>query len=164
MRHGYPQQDLFIVQSNLANTYQALRRLEPALRMRRDIYAGNLKFKGEENYNTLQAALNYASTLCELGRFEETKSLLRKIMPVAPHVLGESHETTLRMRWTYAAALYNNTGATLDDLREAATTLEDIERIARRVLGGAHPLTVGIGEALRAVRAALRRRETPGSA
>ena len=85
-------------------------------------------------------------------------------MPVAPHVLGESHETTLRMRWTYAAALYNNTGATLDDLREAATTLEDPERIARRVLGGAHPLTVGIGQALRAVRATLGRRETPGSA
>ena len=63
------------------------------------------------------------------------------------------------MRWTYAAALYNNTGATLDDLREAATTLEDPERIARRVLGGAHPLTVGIGEALRAVRAGLRARE-----
>ena len=68
------------------------------------------------------------------------------------------------MRWTCAAALYNNTGATLDDLREAATTLEDPERIARRVLGGAHPLTVGIGEALRAVRATLGRRETPGSA
>ena len=85
-------------------------------------------------------------------------------MPVAPHVLGESHETTLRMRWTCAAALYNNTGATLDDLREAATTLEDPERIARRVLGGAHPLTVGMGEALRDARAGLRARDTPGSA
>ena len=31
-------------------------------------------------------------------------------------------------------------------------------------VGGAHPLTVGIGEALRAVRATLGRRETPGSA
>ena len=29
-------------------------------------------------------------------------------------------------------------------------------RIARRVLGGAHPTTAGIGQALRAVRAALR--------
>ena len=65
------------------------------------------------------------------------------------------------MRWTCAAALYNNTGATLDDLREAATTLEDPERIARRVLGVAHPMAVGIGEALRAVRAALGNRETP---
>ena len=54
--------------------------------------------------------------------------------------------------------------ATLADLREAVTTLGEIEPTARRVLGGAHPLTVGIGEALRAVRATLGRRETPGSA
>ena len=36
-------------------------------------------------------------------------------------------------------------GATLDDLREAVTTLEDAVLIARRVFGGAHPLTAGLG-------------------
>ena len=50
----------------------------------------------------------------------------------------------LTMRWIYVMALYKDDGATLDDLREAVTTLEDAERIARRVLGDAHPLTVGI--------------------
>ena len=35
-------------------------------------------------------------------------------------------------------------GATLDDLREAVTTLDESLRTARRVLGDAHPLTVGI--------------------
>ena len=56
-------------------------------------------------------------------------------------------------------------GATLDDLREAVTTLEDTERIARRVLGGAHPLTSTIEGDLRDARSALRARETPpGSA
>ena len=40
---------------------------------------------------------------------------------------------TLKMRTIYAAALFDDTGATLDDLREAVTTLEDAERIARRV-------------------------------
>ena len=52
-------------------------------------------------------------------------------------------------------------GATLDDLREAVTTLEDAGRIARRVYGGAHPLTVAVGRNLREARAALRARETP---
>ena len=65
------------------------------------------------------------------------------------------------MRWTYAAALYRDDGATLDDLREAVTTLEDIERISRRVFGGAHPITTGIGGDLQTARAALRARETP---
>ena len=55
--------------------------------------------------------------------------------------------------------LYKDEGATLDDLREAVTTLEDVERIARRVLGGAHPLTALIERNLRAARAARRARE-----
>ena len=52
-------------------------------------------------------------------------------------------------------------GSTLDDLREAVATLEDAERIARRVLGSAHPDVAGIEEPLQDARAALRARETP---
>ena len=51
--------------------------------------------------------------------------------------------------------------AKLDDLREAVTTLEDAERTARRVFGGAHPLTDAIEKAQQLARAALRARETP---
>ena len=57
--------------------------------------------------------------------------------------------------------LYDDADASLDDLHEAVTTLEDTERIARRVLGGAHPLTVTNEWHLRDARAALRARETP---
>jgi hypothetical protein len=63
----------------------------------------------------------------------------------------------------HAAALYMNEGATLDDLRESVETLEDLERTARRVLGGAHPTTTGIELELQAARAALRARETPSA-
>ena len=52
-----------------------------------------------------------------------------------------------------------STAATLEDLREALTTLEDTDRIARRVLGGAHPTTTGIGEDLQSARAVLSARE-----
>ena len=57
--------------------------------------------------------------------------------------------------------LYLDPAATLDDLREAVTTLEDVERTARRVFGGAHPFTASVEVKLRAARAALRARETP---
>ena len=67
----------------------------------------------------------------------------------------------LWIRWTYAKALYEDDASTLDDLREAATTLEDTARTARRVLGGAHPLTLVHESNLRNARAALRARETP---
>ena len=86
-------------------------------------------------------------------------------MPAARRVLGKSHEYTLMMRRLYAWALYKDDGATLDDLREAVTTLEEIDPIARRVLGGAHPLTEWIEYDLQQARATLAARETPsGSA
>ena len=56
--------------------------------------------------------------------------------------------------------IYRNPGATLDDLREAVTTLEETERTARRVLGGAHPLTTGIAKPLRIARAILTARQS----
>ena len=63
--------------------------------------------------------------------------------------------------WTLGASLTRSDGATLDDLREAVTTLEDAERTTRRVFGGAHPSTMGIQVALQDARAALRASETP---
>ena len=75
---------------------------------------------------------------------------------------------TLKIRSAYARALCLDPGATLDDLREATTTLEDTERTARRVFGGAHPLTAGLGRELLRARAALRvsarKTPSPGSA
>ena len=60
----------------------------------------------------------------------------------------------------YARALYLVTDATLDDLREAVTTLEETARLARRVLGGAHPTTVWIEGALQGARTKLAQSNT----
>ena len=108
---------------------------------------------------TLAAAICYATTLLALKRFEEAKSLLRKMMAVARRVIGDNHELTLRMKWNHADALRSDDNATLGDLHEAVTTLEETTRIARRVLGGAHPNTKGIERALRESRAALSARD-----
>ena len=105
------------------------------------------------------AANNYASALVGLHHFKEAKALLLKKIPVALRVLGEGHDHTLRMRSVYAETLYIDPGATLADLREAVTTLEETDLTARRVLGGAHPVTMGIESDLRNTRAALGARE-----
>ena len=135
--------------------------MNSGIRMRRDVYSGTLRLNGKEDKSTLVDAFNYAASLVNLGRFEEAKALLRKTMPVARRVLGEGHDITLRMRWYYAMALYMDEGATLDDLREAVTTLEDTARRARRALGSAHPIATGLGFELPRARAALDARETP---
>mmetsp|Transcript_12199 Transcript_12199/g.36502 ORF Transcript_12199/g.36502 Transcript_12199/m.36502 type:complete len:83 (+) Transcript_12199:223-471(+) len=81
-------------------------------------------------------------------------------MPMTRRVIGENHEGTLKIRWTYAETLYKDPDATLDDLREAMTTLEETAPISRRVLGSAHPVTEGIEDELRHALAALRARES----
>ena len=128
--------------------------------MKRDVYSASLKLLGEECEGTLIAANNYADSLSNMQRFEEAKSLLRKVMPVARRVLGEGNETSIRMRLCYAKALVLDDSTTVDDLCEAVTMLEDAERIARRVLGGAHPLVEHIEYALGRLGEALRARET----
>ena len=158
-RFGVFEENLLGTQSNLAITYTRLGRSEQALRMKRDVYSGCLKLYGEEHGKTLLAANNHVNSLIELKRFEEGKSVLRKTMPVARRVLGENHVITLSMRCNYARPLYKDPAATLDDLREAITTLEELERTARRVLGGAHPTTVEIGVYLHNARVALRARD-----
>ena len=127
--------------------------------MEQEVYSGCLKLLGEGHDNTLIAANNYASSLVALEHFEEAKSLLRKTMPVARRVLGDSNEDLLRLQCIYAEALYMDDGATLDDFREAVTTLAEGERTARRVLGGAHPITKAVECSLRIAREAFRARE-----
>ena len=111
---------------------------------------------------TLAAAANYAISLINLKRFEEAKALLRKTMPVARRVLGEHNILGFRMRKLYTEPLYRDPAATLDDLREAVTTLEEIGPIARRVFGGSHTLVTQTERALQNARAVLRARGGSG--
>ena len=156
-RRGADVDSILIAQGNLAITYQMLGRFEEAHLIQRNVYFGFLKLHGGQHQQTLTEADNYAASLVNLQRFEEAKSLIRKTLPVAQRVLGESDELTLRMRWNHAKALFATPGATLQDIRETVAILEDIEPIARRVLGGGHPTTVGIETNLGKAREARRR-------
>jgi hypothetical protein len=158
-RIGGTEDDILITQANLAGTYDELGRREDSLRIMQDVYSRRLEFSGEEHVHTISAAINYAEMLKDQERYTEAKSLFRKMIPVAQRVLGTSHDHTLRLKWAYARTLYFDPAATLDDLREAGTTLEDAARIARHVFGGAHPLTTGMEGELQDARAALRARE-----
>ena len=62
-------------------------------------------------------------------------------------------------RLNYAEALHDDPSATLDDIREAWATIEDVGRIARRVLGSSHPVVVNIEQNLGCARETLRARE-----
>ena len=122
---GMSESNILITQGNLAVTYDNLGRYHESLSLKRDVYSGLLKLYGEEHEHTLRAAVNYASNLVQLQRFEEAKSLLRRTLPMARRVTRDSSDLSIRMRTLYAQSLYEDDAATLDGLREAVTTLED---------------------------------------
>ena len=147
-RCGAPESAILKTQVNLASTYASLGRSNEALQMKRDVYFGHLKVKGEEHPHTLTVGTNYAAQLLTEKRHTEAKSLLLKMLPVSRRV-GENHDLTLRMRGCYAEALYSDPDATLSDVREAVNTLEEMYRTARRVFGDAHPFATAIGSRVR---------------
>ena len=158
-RFGAPEEHMLATQGNLSLTYRALGRLEDAVPMLRDLYSGYCRLMGEDGRESLSSAYNYANCLFELRRFKEVKALMSKAMPISRRALGDNDRLTLRIRWIYAMALYKDDGATLNDVREAVTTLVETERTARRVLGGSNPTTASIEDELRDARAKLRARE-----
>ena len=98
--------------------------------MLRDVYSGRLKLFGEEHMQIPSSSQQLRERSLALKRFEEAKSLLRKMMAVARRVLGENHEDYAQdevesehRRGSTAAT----PDATLGDLREAVTTLEDTD-------------------------------------
>ena len=120
-------------------------------------YHANKKYK--EAVAVAVEACADAASLIRAKRHKDVKTLLRKTILISRRVVGEENTLTLGMRCFYAQSIYRDNRATLDDLHEAVTTLEKIERIARRVLGGSHPIAVRIDECLRQSRATLHVRE-----
>jgi hypothetical protein len=59
------------------------------------------------------------------------------------------------MRWLHANILYMNDSATVDDLREAVTTLESVAISNKRILGASHPETQKVQNALATAREKL---------
>ena len=149
--------NILTVQNNLAITYRVLGRVHEALSLRQEVYSGRLKLNGEEHDTTLAAASNCANSLVALQRFEEARSMMRKTIPVARRVLGESDQFTLLLRWNYALSLNGPDGATLADHREAVETLESVANSWTRVLGHLHPQTPKVHVALATAREKLAR-------
>ena len=174
-RNGASEEELLPTESNLAISYQSLGWVEEALEMRQKCYAGYLKYFGEQDPKTIVETNTYAGALQDLNRLKEAKTLLRKAVPVARRVLGESNDLVIIMRNNYAKMLYADDRATLDDLHEAVKLLEDLKPFlheavklledlkpfARRVLGGAHPLVANTEHDLKWAREALSARQAP---
>ena len=106
----------------------------------------------------LTTAGNLASTLVDaLQQFDEARAFLRDRIPEAIRTLGKNHGTTFRLERMHAQCLYQNDGASREDVTAAIATLEDIDRRQTRIYGASHPQTLATRGMLEKAREKLAR-------
>ena len=76
-------------------------------------------------------------------------------MPEARRVFEKEDVMMLRFRDNYALSLFKNSDASRDDLVAAVAEYEDLDRVARRVLGPDHDVTREFRGNMEAARAKL---------
>jgi hypothetical protein len=158
-RVGAPEHNILGVQSNLASTHQMLGRHEEVLSTTREVYAGFKSLYGTSHSRTLITAYNLALALNKLGKYAETKSLLRGPISDAQRTLGNDHSLTLNLRSVLAdtlawhAAMHGG----IEDLRTAVVMREDVYKRTRQIFGALHPMTQKRQRRLEEFRAALAR-------
>ena len=157
-RRGAPEETVLASKSNLATTYSMLGRLDEALLLREEVYAGRVKLDGYRGEDTLIATSNYAVALLDLERYAEAKSILRKAIPNARRTLGAEHDLTLNFRRIYAECLCRD--GSRDDIAEAVAIYEDVLQRTRRIFGDDHPSWRRLPELLGAAREFLASSDT----
>ena len=92
---------------------------------------------------SIRMNLSIACSLVEdLEQFDEARAFLQDRIPEAIQALGKDADLALKLQRMYAQCLYENDGASREDVTAAIATLEDIDRRQTRIFGAAHPQTV----------------------
>ena len=137
-RLGAPEVDLLTTKNNLAMCYGKTGRPKEARRLHSEVHAGWLRLKGTDHEQTINAANNLAISSMALGHLGDAKSLLRKNIRACRRSFGADHVYTFRAHSLFVRILYIEQ-ASMEDLREAVSIMEDVCRRGRRVLGDSHP-------------------------
>lgn len=141
--NGDSEGNILVAQSNISSSYAELGRHEEALRIERDVYARKVALYGTLHEYTLLSAVNLACSLVEdLEQFDEARAFLQDRIPEAIQALGKDADLALKLQRMYAQCLYENDGASREDVTAAIATLEDVDRRQTRIYGAAHPQTV----------------------
>ena len=116
---------------------------------------------GPSDTLTIDVVQNLVNALGKSRQYAEAKALLREQIPNMRQ-LGPDHTSTISLRLLLAMCLDEDNNATRGDIEESVTILEDVDRRARRVLGGNHPLAAQVHGALERARRNLANRDPGG--
>ena len=129
---------------SIANAYVELGRLEEALVIQREAYAGMMKFQKRHTQDTLVLLFNLFNTLIKMRKVAEAVKLLRDedALQNAESAFGSEDLFFLTLSGGYATAVLDSPDATRDDMKKAMEISERAYRTMCRVSGTNHPRTL----------------------
>ena len=74
-------------------------------------------------------------------KYAEIREFTREWVSIAQSSGLGDHHITNRIKEAYAYGIYRDPAASLDDVREGVTILEDVDRSYRQILGKEHPVS-----------------------
>ena len=110
---------------------------------------------GPNDEQTINAGLNYATSLVDNKLYAQAKPATRKVLKIARRVLGESGDLTIFATASLSHALWNDPAASLADAREAERLMADALKMATRAFGPQHPQALARARHLAGMRADL---------
>ena len=157
-RIGCDGEYMLATKCNLANCLHDAGRLDEALVLERELYAGRVAVCGVSDERSISIGSNLANTLTHKGFWNECISLLRdQLLPAARQSLGPDHDLMLKLNYNLGMSLGDNPESTRDDLLDAEAIIQGVIQRRRRVFGPAHPGTRSAEGMLSGVRARLER-------
>lgn len=86
--------ETLVSMNNLAVIYAEQELYEKALPLYEEVVRRMVDSRGDEDLETVQAKMDYATILRDAGRYEEAMSLHRVVLEARTRFLGESHVAT----------------------------------------------------------------------
>ena len=128
-------------QTNIANAHSRLGRQAEALRARREVFAGQLAFRGATHERTFLYANNMSIQLYECRLWNEARQFAREWHEAAQRVMGNRHRVSIKAKGLLAMVLANSPGASRADVIEAEALFGDASKMAQNVYGPHNPQT-----------------------
>ena len=132
--------------SNVANCFAQLGREEEAQVIRRMVLAKERSFYGDGHLEPIMTAANIANAMVQCKKpsakkYAEIREFTREWVSIAQSSGLGDHHITNRIKEAHAYGIYRDPAASLDDVREGVTILEDVDRSYRQILGKDHPVS-----------------------
>ena len=120
-----------------------LGRLEEAVELQREVFAGSIELDGLEHKDTIYQGSVLVVALLKVNRVAESQELADEILTVA-EFLHEDDWVMISLKMAYCRTIYADDAATVEELTAVVTDLDELRQRSQRVFGAGHSTTTKI--------------------